>query len=94
MIKATQVKELREKTGNDKEVQEYVMGFEESEIFLNKAKDMIDYLIPFYIKEGKTQLIISFGCTGGRHRSVTMANKLGEHLKKNNYTVYIKSRDS
>lgn len=88
------ISELREKTGNDSEVQDYVMSFEESVVFLEKTKDMIDYLIPFYIKEGKTQLMISFGCTGGRHRSVTMANKLGEYLKTKNYRVYIRHRDS
>lgn len=88
------ISELREKTGNDVEVQEYVMSFEESEVFLDKVKDMVDYLLPFYIREGKTQLMISFGCTGGRHRSVTMANKLCEHLKNNNYRVYLRSRDS
>ncbi len=88
------ISELREKTGNEAAVQDYVMGFEESKVFLNKTKDMVDYLIPFYIKEGKTQLVISFGCTGGRHRSVTMANRLGEYLKNQNYKVYIRHRDS
>lgn len=88
------ISELREKTGNDKEVQDYVMNFEESQVFLEKTKDMVSYLIPHYIKEGKTQLVISFGCTGGRHRSVTMANKLGDFLKTLNYRVYTRHRDS
>ncbi len=88
------ISELREKTGNLKEVQDYVMSFEESNIFLDKIKDLTTFLIPQYIKEGKTQLVISFGCTGGRHRSVTMANKLGEYLKKQNYRVFITHRDS
>lgn len=88
------ISELREKTGRDKEVQDYVMNFDESQEFLSKVKDMVTYLIPFYIKEGKTELVISFGCTGGRHRSVTMANKLGEYLKASNYRVYVRSRDS
>lgn len=88
------ISELREKTGNDVDVQNYVMSFEESSVFLDKTKDMIDYLIPYYIKEGKTELMVSFGCTGGRHRSVTMANKLGEYLKTKNYKVYIRHRDS
>lgn len=88
------ISELREKTGNEKEVQEYVMSFEESRIFLEKTKDMVKFLLPLYIKEGKSQLNISFGCTGGRHRSVTMANKLGEFLKKENYRVFITHRDS
>lgn len=88
------ISELREKTGRDQEVQDYVMSFEESRVFFEKAKDMVTYLIPYYIKEGKTELVVSFGCTGGRHRSVTMANKLGDYLKKENYRVYVRSRDS
>lgn len=88
------ISDLREKTGNEKDVQDYVMSFEESKIFLDKTKDMVSFLIPQYIKEGKTQLNISFGCTGGRHRSVTMANKLGEYLKQANYRVFITHRDS
>lgn len=88
------ISELREKTGRDKEVQEYVMSFEESRVFFDKVKDMVTYLIPYYIKEGKTELVVSFGCTGGRHRSVTMANKLGDYLKTLNYRVYVRSRDS
>lgn len=88
------ISELREKTGRDKPVQDYVMSFEESRVFLDKAKDMVNYLIPYYIKEGKTELVVSFGCTGGRHRSVTMANKLSEYLKSQNYRVFVRSRDS
>ena len=74
------IAELRPKTGNDIEIQKYVMGFEESHIFLDKLEDMIEFLIPNYIKEGKNQLVIAIGCTGGKHRSVTLANKLHERL--------------
>ncbi|MBN2795215.1 MAG: RNase adapter RapZ [Clostridia bacterium] len=88
------ISDLRELTGNDQPVQDYVMGFEESQVFFDKTKDLITYLIPHYIKEGKTELVVSFGCTGGRHRSVTMANLMGEYLKKQNYKVYIRHRDS
>lgn len=88
------ISELREKTGNEVVVQDYVMSFEESQKFLEKIKDLTSFLIPQYIKEGKTQLVISFGCTGGRHRSVTMANKLAEYLKSLNYKVFIRHRDS
>jgi UPF0042 nucleotide-binding protein len=88
------ISELRELTGNDKTVQDYVMGFEESKVFFDKTKDLITYLIPHYIKEGKTELVVSFGCTGGRHRSVTMANLMGDYLKKHNYKVYVRHRDS
>lgn len=88
------ISELRERTGREAAVQDYVMSFEESNIFLDKTKDMIEFLLPYYIKEGKTQLVISFGCTGGRHRSVTMATKLGEHLKNLNYKTFVTHRDS
>lgn len=75
------VEELKKKTGENSDVQEYVMrggtGFQ----FLTKLYDMIDFLIPNYVKEGKNQLVIAIGCTGGRHRSVTIANALYHHLK-------------
>ncbi|MFV0519641.1 MAG: RNase adapter RapZ [Lachnospirales bacterium] len=76
------VQDLKEKTGQDVEVQEYVMSFDESVVFLNKLKDMVEFLIPYYIKEGKNLLVINIGCTGGKHRSVTIANKLYEYLHK------------
>jgi UPF0042 nucleotide-binding protein len=75
------IDELKEKSGNDKEVRDYVMGFEESKIFLQKLTDMILFLIPNYVKEGKNQLVIGIGCTGGHHRSVTLANELYGNLK-------------
>lgn len=87
------VEELKEKTGNDKYVQEYVLNDVNSVKFLEKLYDMIDFLLPMYIKEGKNQLVISIGCTGGKHRSVTISNKLYEHLENQNYNAYIKHRD-
>lgn len=63
-------------------------------IFLAKLKDMVDYTIPFFIKEDKNQLIISVGCTGGKHRSVTLANKLYEHLMAQGHNVLVEHRDS
>ena len=85
---------LREKTGNDPEVQDYVMGNEKAEQFLDKLKDMTEFLIPNYILEGKNQLVISIGCTGGKHRSVTLANALYKVLEKQeNYGVRIEHRD-
>ncbi|EHL15816.1 putative P-loop ATP-binding protein YvcJ [Peptoanaerobacter stomatis] len=87
------VEELKEKTGNDKDVQEYVLNDVNSVKFLEKLYDMIDFLLPMYIKEGKNQLVISIGCTGGKHRSVTISNKLYEHLENQNYNAYIKHRD-
>lgn len=86
--------ELRPKTGNDIEVQEYVMESEASREFVEKLISMIRFLIPNYIAEGKNQLVISIGCTGGHHRSVTVANKLFEALKESdNIGVKICHRD-
>ena len=88
------IEELKYKTGNDSEVQEYVMGFQEAGTFINKLTDMIEFLIPNYVKEGKYQLVIGIGCTGGKHRSVTLANKLYGRLKnKGNYGLKIAHRD-
>lgn len=88
------VEELKSKTGNEAEVQEYVMGFELSHQFLNKLEDLIRFLIPNYILEGKNQLVIAVGCTGGKHRSVTLANKLYNRLETNKeYGLKIEHRD-
>lgn len=75
------IDELKAKTGNDKEVRDYVMQYPESEVFLDKLSDMLHFLIPNYIKEGKYQLVVAIGCTGGQHRSVTLANELYERMK-------------
>lgn len=72
--------ELKPKTGLDKEVQDYVMQFEESKIFLDKLEDMVQFLIPHFINEGKNRLVIAIGCTGGQHRSVTLAGELYEKM--------------
>lgn len=87
------IDELRPLTGNDSEVRDYVMGFEESRIFLEKLKGMVEYLIPYYIKEGKSQLVIGIGCTGGKHRSVTIANELHEYLVEKEYRVTVTHRE-
>lgn len=86
--------DLRPKTGNDYEVQEYVMASEASVEFVEKLTSMVKFLIPNYIAEGKNQLVISIGCTGGHHRSVTVANKLFDALKEvENIGVKICHRD-
>ena len=86
---------LKHKTGNDREVQEYVMGFDEAEEFMEKLTDMITFLIPNYIKEGKHRLVIAVGCTGGKHRSVTLANELYKRMKdKGNYGMKLYHRDA
>ena len=85
---------LRAKTGNDKEIQDYVMQFPEANEFIDKLDDMIKFLIPNYISEGKNQLVISIGCTGGKHRSVTLANELYKRLSGcNDYGIKIEHRD-
>ncbi len=75
------VPDLKHKTGNDKEVRDYVMAADVSKEFLDKLTDMIKFLAPNYVKEGKNQLVVAIGCTGGKHRSVTIANLLYEALK-------------
>lgn len=88
------IDELKHKTGNDQEVQDYVMSFPEAPMFLGQLTDMLDFLIPNYIKEGKHQLVIGIGCTGGKHRSVTLANGLYAKMKDHkNYGVKLYHRD-
>lgn len=88
------VEGLRAKTGNDKEIQDYVLQFDEAHDFLNKLEDMVNFLIPNYITEGKNQLVISIGCTGGKHRSVTLANELYKRLAdKKEFGLKIEHRD-
>ena len=72
---------LRYHTGNEREVQDFVKQGGTADIFLGKLYDMIDFLLPYYVQEGKNQLVIAVGCTGGKHRSVTIANMLHEKLK-------------
>ena len=84
---------LKEKTGNEKEIQDYVMNSQDSITFLEKLKDMLLFLLPMYIKEGKNHLVISIGCTGGKHRSVTVSNLIYDFLKDQKYNVFKKHRD-
>lgn len=88
------IDELKPLTGNNKPVRDYVMSFPEAEEFLLKLEDMLQFLIPNYVKEGKHQLVIGIGCTGGKHRSVTLANELFERMKdKGKYGISINHRD-
>ena len=87
------IQELKEMTGNDEPVSSYVMSFEESRTFLKKLVDMLEFLIPHYIKEGKNSLVISIGCTGGKHRSVTLTNALYNALGKDGHTLLLKHND-
>ena len=87
------VPELKEKTGLSSEVSDYVMQFNDAKKLLEKLDDLIDFLIPLYKKEGKAQLVIAFGCTGGKHRSVTFAEAVAKHLKNKGFKVRISHRD-
>lgn len=84
---------LRPMTGNDAEIQSFVMNCAEATEFLNKLTDMIEFLIPNYIKEGKNQLVVAIGCTGGKHRSVTVANYLHKEMQELPYTAKCYHRD-
>lgn len=84
---------LKSFTGNDKNVQDYVMGFDTTSTFIEKLKDMLFFLLPHYIKEGKSNLVISIGCTGGKHRSVTISNHIASILSNENYRVLLNHRD-
>ena len=88
------IDELKSMTGNDKPVRDYVMKAEEAEIFLEKLTDMVAFLIPNYVKEGKYRLVIAIGCTGGQHRSVTLANELYERMRnQGGYGMKLYHRD-
>jgi UPF0042 nucleotide-binding protein len=87
------IEELKSFTGNDKNVQDYVMGFDTTSTFIEKLKDMLFFLLPHYIKEGKSNLVISIGCTGGKHRSVTISNHIAQILSNENYRVLLNHRD-
>lgn len=87
------IDELKRLTGNDKAVQDYVMSFPTAVEFMKKLEDLMSFMIPLYIEEGKISLTIAIGCTGGKHRSVTMTNKLADYLKSENYDVNVSYRD-
>lgn len=87
------IDDLKHKTGLESEVREYVMNSDESAEFLSKIINFIDCAVPLYAKEGKSQLTIAFGCTGGKHRSVTFAELLTEHLKEQKYDCVSVHRD-
>lgn len=83
------VEELRPKHGKDSDVSDYVMQFDETKQFLEKVEDLLTFLLPQYIKEGKTQLVIGIGCTGGRHRSVCLAEHLCKAFKNREHCQVI-----
>lgn len=87
------IESMRDKTGLDQELKDYVFSFEESEKLLEKVKDLLDYLNPLYIKEGKSQIVIAIGCTGGNHRSVVIAEALKEYFSRRWDNVSVTHRD-
>lgn len=88
------IKELKNKSGNDKEVYDYVMKFEDSKLFVDKIIDLLEFLIPRYEKEGKTNIVVGIGCTGGQHRSVAIANEISKRLRELGEITYVNNRDS
>lgn len=88
------IQELRPKTGNDPEIRQFVMQSPEAGIFLDKLEDLVRFLIPNYIKEGKNRLVLAIGCTGGKHRSVTLANEIYQRLQRDQtYGLRVEHRD-
>ena len=87
------VEELREFTGKDERIKDYVMSFPETSILLDKIMDYLEFVIPEYIKEGRIQLIVGIGCTGGKHRSVVLAEEITKRLQANGHRAKISHRD-
>jgi UPF0042 nucleotide-binding protein len=85
--------DLRPLTGNDKEVRDFVFSSQVTTEFMDKYADLLEFLLPYYIKEGKTTLMVAIGCTGGKHRSVALANRLGELLNEQDLRVTVRHRD-
>ncbi len=88
------IPELKHKTGLDREVQDYVMSFPQSQELRDKLFDLISFLIPHYLTEGKSRLVIAFGCTGGKHRSVTFAELTAAYLREKGMRVRTLHRDA
>ena len=87
------IDELKPLTGLTRQVQDYVMGFDESKEFFHRVTEMISYLLPFYRKEGKNELVVAFGCTGGKHRSVCFAELFAAHMRKQGCRVLLTHRE-
>lgn len=87
------IPELKDKTGMDQEVRDYVLGSADMREFLSRATAMIDHLLPLYAGEGRTRLVVAIGCTGGKHRSVTVARELANHVVRRGYRATTLHRD-
>ena len=87
------IPELRNKTGLDEDVHQFVFQYQATKDFMDKLEDLINFTLPQYVEEGKTELVIAIGCTGGRHRSVAVASELAAFITKRGYTVVLDHRD-
>jgi UPF0042 nucleotide-binding protein len=87
------VPELKPYSGNEDRIRHYVLSWKEAGIFIEKTNDMLEFLMPYYVKEGKSQLVIAVGCTGGRHRSVVIATEIYQNLRSKSHTAVISHRD-
>jgi UPF0042 nucleotide-binding protein len=87
------VPEFRELTGRDPKVEAYILGFPQSREFLDRVTELLLFLLPYYISEGKSYLTIAFGCTGGQHRSVMIAEEVARRLARHDYRIKIAHRD-
>jgi len=87
------IEKLKALPGTNREIERYVSEFPVTQHFMTVYFDLLDYLIPYYLKEGKTYLSIAFGCTGGRHRSVVLINNFAQYLRERGYKILVKHRD-
>lgn len=87
------IAELRNKTGLDEDVRNFVFQYQATKDFVEKLEDLLNFTLPQYVEEGKTELVIAVGCTGGRHRSVAIAKELADFITKRGYTVVLNHRD-
>ena len=87
------IPELKSHTGCESCVRDYVMQFPQSQQLFRKIEDLLDFLLPMYVSEGKSQLVVAFGCTGGKHRSITFAELMGDALREKGYRVLKMHRD-
>jgi UPF0042 nucleotide-binding protein len=87
------IDKLKVLPGTNKEIEKYVTEFSVTQRFIEVYFNLLNYLVPYYLKEGKTYLSIAFGCTGGRHRSVVLINRLARYLREKGYKIFVKHRD-
>lgn len=93
LINPYYIPELRELTGLDKPIRDYVLNNDDTQEFIKRTLNLLDFSVPLYLKEGKSELVVGIGCTGGKHRSVTVARQLDEHFVQKGYKCVIQHRD-